>query len=86
MSYDLPISRSPNTAMRDLLRQLDRQTIRPPMRPRPYTPPPTPTEPIEPAETRIGAWQLLEDPDSGDLIALHDDGTQRTLATKGPIQ
>lgn len=87
---DSPLARSPATAMRDLLRQLERQKIRPPARP--TQPPPAAmatfaalrsTETAESAPVVVGAWTLTEDPVSGDLVATNADGTTRTIATKG---
>lgn len=88
---DSPLARSPATAMRDLLRSLERQTIKPPARP--THPPatvaaltaPSATETAAPAVVQVGAWTLAEDPDSGDLVATNADGTTRTLATKGAV-
>lgn len=88
---DSPLARSPATAMRDLLRQLERQKIKPPARP---TRPPalaatvsraalTSTETAETAPVVVGAWTLAEDAVTGDLVATHQDGTIRTIATKG---
>jgi hypothetical protein len=87
---DSPLARSPATAMRDLLRQLERQKIRPPARPT-HLPPAgfatfaalSSTETDEPAPVVVGAWTLTEDPVSGDLVATNQDGTTRTIATKG---
>jgi hypothetical protein len=86
---DSPLARSPATAMRDLLRQLERQKIRPPARP---TQLPagvstfaalTSTESAETTSVVVGAWTLTEDAASGDLVATNADGTTRTIATKG---
>lgn len=89
MMQDSPLARSPATAMRDLLRQLERQQVKPPARP--TEPPPAgpafaalrSTETAEPAPLVVGAWTLTEDPISGDLVATNADGTTRTIATKG---
>jgi hypothetical protein len=87
---DSPLARSPATAMRDLLRQLERQKIRPPARPTQLPPSGfarlaalTSTESVETASVVVGAWTLTEDPVSGDLVATNEDGTTRTIATKG---
>lgn len=80
-SFNLANARSTDTAMRDLLRHLERQTVTPPMRPRPW--PEEPAEAISGSGIRIGAWVLTEEPETGDLVATNDDGTQRTVATKG---
>lgn len=87
---DSPLARSPATAMRDLLRQLERQSIKPPARP---THAPSvamasfaalaSTETADTAPVVVGAWTLSEDPVSGDLVATNADGTTRTIATKG---
>jgi hypothetical protein len=87
---DSPLARSPATAMRDLLRQLERQKTRPPARPTQLPPAAmatfvalTSTETAETAPVVVGAWTLAEDPVSGDLVATNADGTTRTIATKG---
>ena len=92
MIKDSPSSRSPDTAMRDLLRRLERLTISPPARP---NNPPPPAAPMalstglagphmaEQAPVAIGQWVLVEDSLSGDLVARHADGTVRTLASRG---
>lgn len=88
---DSPLARSPATAMRDLLRQLERQKIKPPARPTqlPAAPAAAPfpalmsTETAEPASVAVGAWTLAEDPVSGDLVATNEDGTTRTIASRG---
>lgn len=86
MIKDSPTSRSPATSMRDLLRHIERQTITPPARP--TAPPPAFTalaasQTAEPGPVRVGGWVLTEDAVSGDLVAVHDDGITRTLATRG---
>lgn len=80
---DAPSSRSEGTAMRDLLRRLERQANR-------YSPA-RPTEPPAmftlmapaPATVSVGGWLLHEDPDTGDLMATDPDGATHTLLTKG---
>lgn len=96
MIKDSTTARATSTAMRDLLRYLERRTIIPPARP---TAPPLaplgaasagaelggPARPLtaEPAPVRVGDWTLTQDPLSGDLVATHVDGTTTTVATKG---
>lgn len=86
MLADGPDSRSRATAMRDFLRQLDRQTIKPPARPKNPPPPSvalTASLSDEPAVVRVGGWALTEDTFSGDLVAVHDDGSRQVIATRG---
>ncbi len=87
---DAPYSRSPNTAMRDLLRQIDRSANTSKVA-RPTAPPPgggallafAAAPPPEPSTVAVGDWLLTQDPATGDLLAVHSDGTTRTIATKG---
>lgn len=81
MIKDAPSGRSPETAMRDLLRQIERQATG-------YTPyrPAGPTVMAAlsvppPPEVRIGNWVLTQN-DTGDLVAVNDDGTTRVVATQ----
>lgn len=86
MLSDSPDARSTATAMRDFLRQLDRQTITPPARPNNPPPPALALSATQSAETggvRVGAWVLTEDEASGDLVAAHANGTRRVIATRG---
>ena len=88
MIKDSPTARNPATSMRDLLRQLERQKIKPPARPNPPTTLATfsalsSPETDEPAAVAVGSWVLSEDPDSGDLVATNADGVTKTLATRG---
>lgn len=96
MIKDSTTARSPATAMRDLLRFLERQTITPPARPNnppallaappaARSAPPAGLQSNEQAAIRIGAWVLAEDALSGDLVATHADGTTRTVATRGDL-
>jgi hypothetical protein len=84
---DGPTARSTATAMRDLLRYLERQSVTPPARP--TAPPPAPLAAparslaAEPVLVRVGDWTLTQDSLSGDLVAEHADGTRRTIAVKG---
>lgn len=85
-----PSSRNPDTAMRELLRQLDRRTNYIPARPNitaattaAAAAPPVQASPvIGPTNVvlRIGGWVLSENAD-GELVATHDSGTVRVLAT-----
>lgn len=93
MIKDSTTARSPATAMRDLLRFIERQTIKPPARPNNPPPPllaarsepPAGPQSDEQAVVSIGAWVLSEDALSGDLVATHADGTTRTVATRGDL-
>lgn len=82
MLKDSPSSRNPDTAMRDLLRQLERNATN-------YTParPGTGSTAFAamamsapaPAEVRIGDWVLTQNA-LGELVAVHDNGTGHVLA------
>lgn len=75
--------RSDATAMRDLLRRLERDAnaARPA---RPTALPAMLTAQATAPRTSVGPnWTLAEDPDTGDLIASHTDGTTVVLARKG---
>lgn len=77
-----PSGRLPETAMRDLLRNLERQAdANHPARP--GTEPPlaalTATTSAVQDYIRIGRWQITEDALSGDLVALGPDGDTHTL-------
>lgn len=88
MITDGPSGRNPATALRDLLRFLDRDAN--------ASHPARPSEPpvmalarfaptLAPALTvAIGDWVLSQDPDTGDLIATHaTTGTVTTVAVTG---
>lgn len=86
MIPDSPAARSPDTALRDLLRRLERNTVG--SKPaRPSAPPTARQEPSQGPATaspvRVGDWELTEDPDTGDLIATHaHTGATRIVARK----
>lgn len=82
MIKDGPAARNPDTAMRDYLRYLERRALR--YSPaRPAAPPPMGLmAAIESAPVvRVGDWVLAQN-DTGDLIATHDDGTTRVIASR----
>lgn len=77
-------ARSPETAMRDLLRRLDRAANSyAPARP---TAPPgllmMAAQPT-PVEVMVGQWRLHQDPETGDLMATDPDGSVHILIRKG---
>lgn len=80
---DAPHGRSQATAMRDLLRQIDRELNA--SRPARPTAPPSfaLAARTAPAEVRIGSWTLTEDSTTGALIAVDDNGATHVLAQKG---
>jgi hypothetical protein len=80
---DSPHGRSQATAMRDLLRQLDREINA--SRPARPTAPPSFALAAAPAsmEVRIGSWTLTEDGATGDLLAVDSNGATYVLAQKG---
>lgn len=83
MIPDSPAARSSDTAMRDLLRRLERSVIG--SHPaRPSAPPPPALTLAAPATTvQIGNWALTQDPATGDLIATHTEtGTSTTVARR----
>lgn len=85
MIKDAPSGRNPETAMRDLLRRLERaNTASKPARP---TQPPTTVlaaRSAAPSELLVGDWVLSQHPDTGDLIATNAlTGTSATVAYKG---
>lgn len=90
MIGDSTTGRGTATAMRDLLRGLDR-SVNGSHPARPNHPPAggfslarAISAPV-PAVVTIGAWTLSEDPDSGDLIATHSQtGATTTVARKEP--
>lgn len=79
-------TRSQATAMRDLLRRLDRDANR--YAPaRPTAPPASPlmlaAATPQPSVVAVGDWLLHQDPETGDLMATGPDGTVHTLIQKG---
>lgn len=90
MIKDSPASRSPETSMRDLLRRLERETVRSrPMRPSPplgtAAPRALAATQQEPSTTAtVGDWVLAQDEETGDLVATNTDtGTTATVARRG---
>lgn len=77
--------RATDTALRDLLRRLERDAnAYSPARP--SAPPPAMLAAAPaPQVVQVGDWTLSQDPDSGDLVATHNDGTTRTVASRGVI-
>lgn len=82
-------TRSPATAMRDLLRRIDRAANKySPARP---TAPPAapfmlaaaPAPAPAPAAVVVGQWRLHQDPETGDLMATDPDGIVHVLLRKG---
>lgn len=92
MIKDGPASRSPQTAMRDLLRRLEREATRSrPMRPNPPMGGAMALAALPSADTTaaattvaVGDWLLSQDDDTGDLIATNTQtGSSTTVARRG---
>jgi hypothetical protein len=82
---DSPAGRNPATALRDLLRSLDREaTAAHPARP--SAPPALLLARAAPAPVTVGDWVLSQDPDTGDLVATHGiTGATATVALNGGV-